>query len=104
MHPEVWGNSLWKSLVYVVMEYPVKAPTAAQQTAYKAFFDALGPVLPCRVCSRNYITNYKPPDLADRDALLEWLTALHNKSNPRGKSLSSRKMVKVYARECYDWL
>lgn len=82
MHPSIWGPDTWAAIHYVALGYPLSDPPAGVKVAYAAFFDALGPVLPCGLCSKHYQAHLAQhavePALEGRDALFRWTVDLHN--------------------------
>lgn len=81
MDPNVWGKSTWATIHYIALAYP-EFPTLEDKQKYKAFYLALGPVLPCHKCSVNYQRHLQelPIDahLASKASLFEWTVQLHN--------------------------
>lgn len=79
--PSVWGPLLWKTIHIVALAYPAR-PTPDDVLAYRAFFVALGDVIPCCKCRDNYKRHLQelPIDagLAGRDDLFAWTVSLHN--------------------------
>ncbi|ARF10832.1 disulfide thiol oxidoreductase, Erv1 / Alr family [Hokovirus HKV1] len=85
MNPEYWGSSCWKFLNCVVLNYP-KYPSEYDQIKYKNFFTSLQYVIPCKLCSDNYLRHlYDKPltkeVLSSRYNLLLWLIDIHNEVN-----------------------
>jgi hypothetical protein len=80
--PATWGPYGWKFLHFVTMGYPAN-PTNEHKENYKNFFQSLGNILPCSVCSNNYkkhlvelpLTN---DILNNRDKLIKWMIDIHN--------------------------
>lgn len=76
-----WYHCTWSTIHYIAMGYP-QSPTPEDKANYKAFFFALGPVLPCKKCSVNYqrhlIELPIEPYLANNDTLFEWTVKIHN--------------------------
>lgn len=81
MDPTVWGKSTWATIHYIALAYP-EFPTLEDKQKYKAFYLAIGPVLPCQKCSMNYQRHIQelPIDnfLSSKAALFEWTVQLHN--------------------------
>lgn len=68
----------------IALGYPVR-PDAQDVKAYRSFFVALGPVLPCQSCSSNYQAHMlelkeELEEALDKGgrALFDWTVALHN--------------------------
>lgn len=84
--PDVWGPPTWRAVHHIALGYPERAGPA-EAAAYRAFFAALGPVLPCGTCADNYRRHVEHElplterALAGRDALFAWTVALHNLVN-----------------------
>ena len=95
MMTKVWGPPGWFFLHTVAQGYPVNptqfdadndqvpGTTAAR---YRATFEGLGHVLPCKYCRLSY-NQYigelpmTPAVMADRNSLTRWLWEIHNKVN-----------------------
>jgi len=81
INPKKWGNCVWKSLRWIINSYPQQA-TADDQARFRAYFDALGRVLPCVNCQQHYqeqiATN--PIRLAGREDLLHWAYEMYKGS------------------------
>jgi hypothetical protein len=89
-----WGHHTWHAIHYVAMGYPA-TPSPDERAAYRAFFLGLGPVLPCKLCSANYVRHLQelPIDThldSDRQ-LFGWTVQLHNIVN---RSLGKREWEK----------
>ena len=87
--PRVWGPDVWRALHYIALGYP-DDPSPDQQAAYRAFFTALGPVLPCASCATNYQQHLRdlpvePALQKGGRALFEWTVALHNLVNQHSR-------------------
>lgn len=85
MNPKVWGPPVWTALHLIALGYP-SDPDAPTRDAYRAFFTAVGPVLPCAMCSDHYAEHLAvlpiDPALARGGrALFDWTVALHNRVN-----------------------
>lgn len=80
MHPDLWGPSVWKALHLIALAYP-REPDDDDIYAYKRFFYALANVLPCAMCSANYIANLsecKIDPYLKSGKLFEWTVEMHN--------------------------
>ncbi len=99
---EAWGPSTWTALHFVALGCP-EQPGADQRRAYRDFFAALGPVLPCERCSRHWAeaSAALPVDAfsGSRAALFGWVVQMHNFVNARnGKpEWDARDAWRVYA-------
>jgi hypothetical protein len=84
MHPCIWGPSAWKFLHAITFNYP-EQPTESDIRSVIEFFRSLPSVLPCDLCSKHLLQNYKnlPPEdhTQNRATLVRWLFDLHNKVN-----------------------
>jgi hypothetical protein len=80
------------------LEYPDKDPSLEKQEQFYNFFNSLGGVLPCVVCSEGYIKDFteNQPILTDRQSLLIWLTDFHKKSNPKTNIECPKNLLKKY--------
>jgi len=94
MMTRVWGPPGWFFLHCVTFGYPVdpeKFDTDREQVpgtterAYREFFTRVGDILPCKYCRESYKKFIReiPPDLTNRDALVEWFWTIHNKVNEK---------------------
>lgn len=100
--PYAWGSSMWSSLLFIALNYPVH-PTRRDKHTYETFFKLLGDVLPCAACSENYkehtdsmvITEH----LNSRESLVRWLCHVHNEVNvskePPAPKLNRQEIDKV---------
>ncbi len=90
-----FGPVIWASLNFIALNYPVN-PSAADKKAYETFFKALGPVLPCQLCSQHYKKNTASLDpdlhLVSRFTLIRWVFDVHNKVNA-----SKRRPTKIFS-------
>lgn len=85
MDPTQWGPCVWRAIHVIALGYPTD-PSPQDVEEYKAFFTALGPVLPCRACSDHYEKNLKKlpidkPLQQGGRALFDWTVELHNRVN-----------------------
>ncbi len=85
MNPKVWGPPVWTTLHLVALGYP-EAPDAPTRDAYRAFYAAVGPVLPCATCADHYAEHLAALPMDDAlarggRALFDWTVALHNRVN-----------------------
>lgn len=75
---------MWASIHLICIGAP-ESLDAAQQQAYRTFFNSLPDVIPCSVCSTHLRSNLKtlPVDnyLATNKDLFKWSVALHNLVN-----------------------
>ena len=83
--PDVWGPPAWSFLHYLTFSYPDN-PTSMDKQNMKAFFSALGPILPCEKCRMNFAkhTSIYPLNdeaLSSRFDLINWLINIHNEVN-----------------------
>ena len=102
--PDAWGPHTWRAIHHIALGYPER-PGAVEAAAYRAFFRALGPVLPCGTCAENFqrhLAREVPltdAALAGRDALFAWTVALHNVVN---RETGKRELPLAEARRLYD--
>ena len=52
-NPNVWGKSGWFFMKSIASAYPSR-PTIVEKENYKNFFNNIGNVLPCSLCSENW--------------------------------------------------
>lgn len=84
MNVNAWGPSGWKFIHIISFNYPEK-PTTSEMANYKAFYENLKNILPCKYCRESYagfiqelpIDNY----LSSRYKLAYWVYLIHNKVN-----------------------
>lgn len=100
MKKNQWGPVVWYTIHAIALGYPEK-PTPEDKENYKRFYQALGHVLPCSKCCKNYRQhlNELPVDLflSDRKALFKWTVALHNVVN---KELGKPQYSEEFAESC----
>lgn len=81
----VWGNQAWSFLHMISLNFPVN-PTADDRRRYKAFFESLQWVLPCKSCRESYgrfiNARGKPTQLTvrtmkDRESVARWMYEVH---------------------------
>lgn len=82
MDPKLWGPDVWRAIHFIALGYPL-APTETQRNQYRAFFEGLGPVLPCYACSVNFKRHLEhlpigPALETGGEALFHWSVSLHN--------------------------
>lgn len=83
INPKKWGNCVWKSLRWIINSYPQTA-TADDQARFRAYFAALGRVLPCVNCQEHYQQQIaeNPIRLGGREELLQWAYEMYRGSTP----------------------
>ena len=90
--PDVWGPSLWKSIHYIALAYPMN-PSDDQNIIYKNYFTSVQAILPCSICANNYARHLieLPLDdevLKNKETLVKWTIDMHNKVNEEnGKTI-----------------
>lgn len=81
MQPSKWGKHMWYSIHFVALGYP-ENPTPLDKEYYKSFYNAVGKVLPCEKCAKNFERHSKelPIDsfLVNRKQLFTWTVMFHN--------------------------
>ncbi len=83
MSPKQWGPPLWHAINIIARCYP-ENPSISDMRKYRAFFTALGNVLPCRKCQRHYrshISAIGTIPVASRTQLVDFVAQLHNRVN-----------------------
>ena len=98
--PHVWGPHGWKFMHAVALAYP-ETPSVEEKKAAFQFFTSLEYLLPCESCKQNFKKELQmfplQPALESKQALNEWLTALHNSVNKRlHKTVMSPEQVLEY--------
>lgn len=82
---KTWGPSVWACVHLMCMGAPATI-NATQAAHYKAFFDALGHILPCEACQEHYrelLDELRGPleTALGKGDLFEWSVRLHNEVN-----------------------
>ena len=74
-----WGPAGWAFMKSVAFTYPER-PTEQDKHFYRAFFQIIGDVLPCKACREHYKQNMeaRPLRLESRRTLAEWVTDIEN--------------------------
>jgi len=82
MDTRFWGPSGWQLYHMVAQTY------SGSPTHYKAFFDTMTDILPCKFCreSTKQFVEKDPPDFTSKCTLTTWLYELHNKVNHKLRS------------------
>lgn len=92
MMTKVWGPTGWLFLHCVTFGYPYvinlsNPDHAYKKQQYKAFFESVGNILPCKYCRASYLDFIKeiPIDnyLRSRKDICKWLYIIHNKVNQK---------------------
>lgn len=69
MNTSAWGPPGWEFLFFVAAGYDVnETPKETKDEQYKAFFQSVGDVLPCRYCRESYVKFF---DYLDIDKYME---------------------------------
>lgn len=115
MMTKVWGPPGWFFLHCVTFGFPVDPvqfdvergnPPGTTAKAYEDFFLNVGNILPCRYCRDSYkeflkIENVGPPNVENRDSLVEWFWSMHNRVNSKlGDTYSDASLENV--KESYE--
>lgn len=96
MKPTIWGKYMWMSIHLIALGYPTN-PTQEEKESYYAYFNDLYKVIPCVICSQNYVRHLSEIPLDDnvlksRNNLFDWTVKLHNTVNEMlGKKVISRE-------------
>ena len=80
--PSIWGPHLWKTLHMISISYP-NEPNEEQKKNYRTFFENFYQVIPCSICSNNYINNLKElpitnDTMKNQENLVKWVIDIHN--------------------------
>ena len=80
--PSIWGPHLWKTLHMISISYP-NEPNEEQKKNYRTFFENFYQVIPCSICSNNYINNLKElpitnDTMKNQQTLVKWVIDIHN--------------------------
>lgn len=68
--PTIWGPPAWKFLKCVAYGYPIM-PSQENKDKYKAFFENLAFVMPCKHCRESYKIFIKAGDMALTDEVMQ---------------------------------
>jgi len=110
MMTKVWGPPGWFFLHTVSFGYPVDPdnfdsengnPPETTKNNYANFFKNVGDILPCKYCRESYKDFIKelPPDVTNRDSIVEWLWTIHNKVNDKlGDKYSDASLKQIKER------
>lgn len=99
--PEIWGPHAWALMHLVACTYPTQ-PTPEDKTRYRAYYLALGGVLPCPGCRVGYahvLAETVPLTtavLADRMSLFAWTVQVHNAVNAKLGKRVDNDVVRWY--------
>ena len=84
IHPHIFGPYIWAAIHLICLGAPKELDSTLQQK-YKAFFELLPSVLPCRNCGKHLAENLQklPIDnsLTNSSDLFLWSVKLHNLVN-----------------------
>jgi len=83
MSPNNWGPPLWHAINIIARCYP-QNPSISDMRNYRAFFTALGNVLPCPKCQRHYrahLAALGTIPVGSRTQLVDFVAQLHNRVN-----------------------
>lgn len=82
MSPAVWGPIFWATMHIVSLGYALQ-PNEEEKRGAIQFFESLTQVIPCPICKEHYAKTIKdmPPNVTNRDVLIEWVFNIHNKVN-----------------------
>ena len=80
--PSIWGPHLWKALHMISFGYP-NEPNEEEKKNYRTFFENFYQVIPCSICSNNYINNLKElpitnDTMKNQENLVKWVIDIHN--------------------------
>jgi len=78
----LWGSFAWRFLHAISFTYPSN-PTDKDKETYKAFFELLPEVLPCKICGhhfKHFLTN-NPIQLNNQAELSRWVYEAHSNVN-----------------------
>lgn len=109
--PDVWGPHGWKFLHFIALAYS-NNPSEIDKQNYKIFFDSIGNILPCSLCSTHYKENLKNHPLTDevlanRRNLLYWTIDMHNEVNklnnkPEVDYITAIELIKNNFKESFE--
>jgi hypothetical protein len=99
VEPKVFGPSNWKTIHNIALGYPMK-PSETDKVQYRRFFELMGDVLPCDICSKNYKKHFKELSidtyLDTRENLFKWTYLLHNMVNKELKKKEIKYEDAIY--------
>lgn len=95
MDTRYWGPSGWQLLHAITFAYPQR-PTDVHKACIRAFFEAVGHVLPCKFCRASFqqFTAELPIDASSRSALTHWLYTIHNLVNAKLRQQIEEGLIK----------
>ena len=105
--PDQWGVHGWKFIHHIALGYP-NTPSDNDKNNYKSFFNLLGNVLPCGLCSNHYnehLLIYPLTDevLSNKMNLINWTIDMHNEVNKQnGKKIYSYDEALVLIKNNYE--
>jgi hypothetical protein len=105
--PDKWGVHGWKFIHHIALGYP-NTPSNNDKTNYKHFFNLLGNVLPCSICSNHYnehLLIYPLTDevLSNKLNLINWTIDMHNEVNKQnGKKIYSYNEALLLIKNNYE--
>jgi len=105
--PDQWGVHGWKFIHHIALGYP-NTPSDNDKNNYKNFFNLLGNVLPCGLCSNHYnehLLIYPLTDevLSNKMNLINWTIDMHNEVNKQnGKKIYSYDEALVLIKNNYE--
>ena len=86
MDTKFWGPDCWNLLHCITQNYP-ESPSEYSKKNYKAFFNSLRKILPCKYCRNStkiFMTEININDYLDsKQNLCKWLFLIHNKVNDK---------------------
>lgn len=84
---KIWGPGAWMMLEACAFGYPMK-PTEQDKQNFRAFYDSIQHVLPCKYCRisfsgflQDHDTKLDDSVLENRKTLTNWIFKMHNKVN-----------------------
>lgn len=81
---QIWGSDYWKLLHLITINYPIN-PSDKDKKNFENIIKYLPYVLPCPICSSNFIKHVKYIPLkksqSSRNDLVTWMIDLHNLVN-----------------------
>lgn len=84
--PKIWGEGLWTFMYSIAESLGDEPIDEVKAIAIKTFFNTLHLLLPCEVCSTNYLTDKEVilfPEVINKNALIEWINKIENRTNFR---------------------
>jgi hypothetical protein len=101
MDQMIWGPSMWITLHFISMCYPVK-PTRTDIKIHSNFIKSLSDILPCNICKKHFSDILKNINinevLSSKETYMKFFHDVHNNVNIDNgrKSLDYNEFLQLY--------